>query len=64
VAKAKRTIKDSFPPLDYLDREALRETFVLLGAKKTKAEGVRSPDSGKPAGPSGDSVTDATVARS
>ena len=63
MAKAKRTIKDSFPPLDYLDREALRETFVLLRDKKAKAAGARSHGSRKPAGASGDSVTDAPVAR-
>jgi hypothetical protein len=62
VARKKRTIQDSFPPLDYLDREALRETFILLGAKKAKAEGAKSPDA-KPAGRLGESVTGAPVAR-
>lgn len=38
MAKAKRTIKDSFPPVDYLDREELRETFIRLAKKNETSE--------------------------
>lgn len=30
MSKEKRIIRDSFPPVDHLDREELRETFANL----------------------------------
>jgi len=41
MVREKRTIKDSFPPVEGLDREKLRETFVALG-KERNAVAARS----------------------
>jgi hypothetical protein len=42
MSKEKRIIRDSFPPLDHLDREELRRTFVSLREKRA---GRHKPDS-------------------
>jgi predicted XRE-type DNA-binding protein len=43
MTKERRAIRDSFPPVDHLDREKVRDTFVRL-----REEGRGQERSGKP----------------
>jgi hypothetical protein len=48
MGKARRTIKDSFPPVEGLDREKVRETFVVLRKERNavagRSLGARAPE--------------------